>query len=108
MVPEPEVSVPTLELRFERVAGSVTTDQETGVVPTEAETIGHHPLNLHLAGHVRDVVEVAPLTRIVEVDRGRKHVGMDRQGGGDQLDPPEAPRRWPSSLLVLETCSRST
>ena len=71
----------------------------------EAEAVGHHVVDADLAGDVRDVVEVASLAGVVEVDRGRKHAVWIASAEATSSTPPEAPRRWPSSLLVLETWS---
>ena len=71
----------------------------------EAEAVGHDVIHPRFSGDVGNVVEVTAFVGVVEVDRWREQVVFDRQGGDDQFDPPEAPSRWPSSLLVLETMS---
>ena len=71
----------------------------------EAEAVGHHVVDACFAGDVGDVVEVATFAGIVEVDRrGRTPVWMARAKMISST-PPEAPSRWPSWLLVLETGS---
>ena len=73
----------------------------------EAEAVGHDAIDPGLAGDVGDVVEVAALVGVVEVDRRRQDAACAiARAEATSSTPPEAPSRWPSWLLVLETWSR--
>ena len=74
------------QVRSGQAAGLIPADQEAGVVAAEAEAVRHDAVDPGLAGDVGDVVEVAPLVGVVEVDRRRDDAGVDRQRRGDQLD----------------------
>ena len=52
----------------------------------EAEAVGHHAIDDGFAGDVGDIIEIAKFVGIIEVDRRRQDIGMNRQRRGDQLD----------------------
>ena len=70
----------------------------------EAEAVGHDLVYADLSRCVRNVVEVASFTGMVEVDRRRKHIGMNGQSRDDELDAAGGTKVWPSWLFVLEIC----
>ena len=59
----------------------------------ETEAVGHHGVDAAFSGDVRDVVEVAAFTGVVEIDRRRKHAVVNRQRRDDQLDPARGTQR---------------
>ena len=60
-------------------------DQQRGVVAAEAEGIAHGHVDAGLARLVRHVVEVAGRVGIVEIDRGRQDVVLDRLDAENEL-----------------------
>src|SRR5579885_1974870 len=59
---------------------------ERDVLPAETETVGQRHLDRLLAGHVRDIVQVALGVRVIQVDRRRHDPVAHRQQADDRLD----------------------
>ena len=68
-----------------RSAGEPAEDQGD-VLAAEAEAVRERDVDLLAAGLVGDVVEVAVVAGVVEVDRRRDHAVADRQQADDRLD----------------------
>src|SRR5262245_38546333 len=61
------------------------------VVPAEADRVGERHVDLHAAGLVGDVVEVAVGVGLLEVDGGRDDVVPDGEGAHHRLERARCP-----------------
>jgi hypothetical protein len=66
---------------------------------TEAKAIGHDGIDACFAGDVGDVVEVAAIAWMIEIDGGGEDTARDRQGRDDQLHTAGRTQRVPELAL---------
>src|SRR5262245_1320774 len=82
-----------------RIALFDLAERHDGIVPAEPERVRHGEPNIHLAGLVRDVVEVAVGVRGLVVDRGRHDAAVDGQHARRALDGSRSPEHVPRHRL---------
>src|SRR4051812_5768006 len=68
-------------------------DDQTAVMPAEAETVRNGVANALLARLVRDVIEIARGVWRVVIDRRMEHAVLQRQDAGDDFDAPGGAER---------------
>lgn len=80
--------------------GSDTPESHRPVGSAKPEGIGNGRFDLHLACLIRTVVQVTALILVEDVDRRRRNLMVNRQGGEYGFYSPAAPKRCPVMDLV--------
>src|SRR5690606_1980063 len=70
-----------------RARGSHPAEHQGAVGSAEAEVVLQGYVDLHLAGNVGAIVQVALGVLLEEVDRRRRDLVVHREGGDDRLEP---------------------